>query len=343
VALARPLAGVVAGRDGNMIVIDSSGAAASLNAAELTGFSLQEAAARPANLPVDLQFSAVTALPDGTTLAAPPDEPTMLWAFDPGSAAPRPLPLPGALAAPPLAWRDGIAVACSSGTIAWLDSATGAHKADPFQLSLLPGQRLTACRLAAAGSDGNELIVAERGAIRHLGLVTDPQPQLVEFAVAKIEPAITGLAASEKFVGVLDRRGQWHTFALPDLTSAEASTIAGSAFVIGPTVLGPFQVVATDTDELVALDAQLAPAWKTPLSHGALAGEPVAVAGRALLATRTGWLYRVAVDSGKELAAVDLAQPLAGAPLVIGEYALVPAADGTLLKVPLAALEAPLP
>jgi hypothetical protein len=101
--------------------------------------------------------------------------------------------------------------------------------------------------------------------------------------------------------------------------------------------------VATDRDELVCLDRSLQQVWTTPLPYGPLAGRPAADSGGALAATRSGWLYRVALESGQEVARVDLGQPLGGPPLVVGEFAVIPAADGTLIKVALSALEATKP
>jgi hypothetical protein len=46
-------------------------------------------------------------------------------------------------------------------------------------------------------------------------------------------------------------------------------------------------------------------------------------------------LLRLAADSGKELARVDLGEPLLGSPLIAGSDVLVATADGVLLKVKL--------
>jgi outer membrane protein assembly factor BamB len=340
-----PLAGVVAGASADTVtVIATTGATTEIKLAGLTGLVVRDISPAAKDVPAEMSIASVLALPGSGALLVPSGQAAELRVLDPNATTTRSLPLPGPLAALPLVWNKGIAVACSSGTIAWIDPATGALKADPLQINLLPGERLANCRLVAGGKGEEELFVAHSGgAILRVGLATDPQSQLVELAAAKIEAAITGLAASDEAVGVLDRRGQWHTFTLPDLSPAPAATLAGRSIVVGPARIGSAQLVATDSDELIALNDQLQTTWKVPLAHGPLAGVPVADSTGPLLASSSGWLYRIALDSGNEVAAVNLAQPLASAPLVIGQFALVPAADGTLLKVSLAALEAPQP
>jgi hypothetical protein len=248
--------------------------------------------------------------------------------------------LPGLLAGRPIAWRDGVAAACSSGAIVWLDPQSGRFKADALQLRLGPGMRLSDCRLTSGGKDGAELLVADsRGILTRIGLATEPEPHLAELASVKLPSPATGLVATETAVGLVDRRGQWQSFSLPDLVPASAPALAARAFVAGPVRIGQHQLVATDRDELVCFGGTLDQVWRVPLPHGPLAGEPVADSSGVLLATQSGWLCRLALDSGQELAHMDLGQPLAGSPLVAGEFAIVPAADGTLLKVALSALE----
>jgi outer membrane protein assembly factor BamB/TolA-binding protein len=338
-------AGVVAGPSADTLTaISETGATTEIKLAELTGLVVRDAVPAAQDPPSDFRIAAVLPLPGGGALLVPSGQPAELRVLDAGAPSARSIPLPGTLAALPLVWNGGIAAACSSGSIVWLDPAAGTLKADPLQINLLPGERLATCRLAAGGKDGQELFVAHSGGtILRVGLATDPQPQLVELAAAKIEATITGMGASDTAVGVLDRRGQWHTFTLPDLAAGPAASLAGRSVLVGPTRLGNTLLVATDSDELIALNEPLQAAWNVPLAHGPLAGVPVADGSGALMATQSGWVYRIALDTGKEAAAVNLSQTLAGSPLVVGQFALVPAADGTLLKVSLAALEAPQP
>jgi outer membrane protein assembly factor BamB len=336
-----PVVGIVPGPSADaFMAIAATGTASEVKLADLTGFvarqlSLPNKDAQPA-----VNIASVLPLASGGALLVPAGQPAELRVLESGTATARAIPLPGSLASPPVLWRDGLAVACTSGTIAWLDPGSGALKADPLQINLLPGEQLRNCRLVAGGKDDGELIVAHSGGtVLRVGLATEPLSQLVELGSVKIEGTISGLVASENVVGVLDRRGVWHTLALPDLSPASAASLAGRSIVAGPVHIGNLRLVATDSDELVALGDSLSPTWKSTLTHGPLAGNPAADGSTILVATQSGWLARIAPDSGSETAALNLHQPLAGSPVVVGGQVLVVAADGTLLSVSLAALE----
>jgi hypothetical protein len=336
------IVGIIPGASAATVTaLAANGAASEVKLAELTGFVARQLAGPAKDDPPEVAIASVLALAGGNALLIPAGQPAELQYLAAGASAATSVPLPGPLAALPIAWKDGIAVACTSGTIAWLDTATGALKADPLQINLPPGQRLTMCRLVAGGKDDGELFVAHSGgALLRVGLANDPEPQLVDLGTAKLELPIRGLVASDEAVGVLDRGGGWHKFSLPDLAPAPAATLAGRSFATAPVRIGSVLMVATDSDELVAFSDQLALAWKTPLARGPLAGTPVMAGSGALVATKSGWLARMALDSGIEEAAVNLDQPLAAGPLIAGQFAAVIASDGTLLTVPLADLEA---
>jgi hypothetical protein len=245
-----------------------------------------------------------------------------------------------------IAWREGVVTASPSGAISYVDPKSGALKADPLQLRLRPGQRLDYCRLAAAGEKGNQLVVSDgQQSLYLVDLAGEGGQQLVELAAARLESAtMSGLAVGDQVVGLVDRRGQLVTFALPDLAPAASLDLKADAILAGPTRIGDVIVLATDCGEVVGLDRSLAQSWKVPQSHGPLAGEFVADGGAGILvACRSGWLCRLKSTSGEEIAAVDLGQPLAGTPLLAGGAAIVPTADGAVLKVALPAVKGAVP
>ncbi|HEX5102345.1 MAG TPA: PQQ-binding-like beta-propeller repeat protein, partial [Pirellulaceae bacterium] len=82
-------------------------------------------------------------------------------------------------------------------------------------------------------------------------------------------------------------------------------------------------------------DAEPKQLWKVPLADGSLAGIPLEATGSLILATRSGMLVRLAADSGKEQARIDLSQPLAAMLAGDGEQVFVATADGCLLKAAL--------
>jgi hypothetical protein len=138
-------------------------------------------------------------------------------------------------------------------------------------------------------------------------------------------------------LGIVDRRGKLVTYSLPDLQPGATVDLAASAILAGPTRVGESVVLITDRGDAVGLDRSLAHAWKTPLVHGAPAGDLAAGEFGLILACRNGWLCKLDSQSGKERAAVDVGEPLAGTPLVVGDNVIVATTDGAILKVALPA------
>jgi hypothetical protein len=251
------------------------------------------------------------------------------------TSATAPIVLPGVLAGPPILWSGGVLSFCSSGDVQLLDPASGSPLASPLQVSVQPGRPLEHCSLAAAGKSA---VLSDGQAIRLLSVEKSPQPHLAEQAIAKLtSPTSSPVAALSRHVFVVDRGGALHAFALPGLTPAQTWPLAASSIVAGPIRAGSRLLVATGQGELWCFDDEPKQLWKVPLTHGPLAGDPVAAAGSLIVASRTGILERLDENTGKATASLDLGQTLAGTPVVQGQFVLVPAADGTLLKVNLPA------
>jgi hypothetical protein len=262
------------------------------------------------------------------------------------SLAPATKPGTGAATAPVhrfpvqrLPWRDGQIVISPAGTISYVDSATGALKAEPLQLRLKPGMRLADCRASAVGERKTQLAISDgHGTLTLVDLAGEGGQQLVELASASLEsPPISGLAVGDGALGIVDRRGKLVTYSLPDLQPGATVDLAASAILAGPTRVGESVVLITDRGDAVGLDRSLAHAWKTPLVHGAPAGDLAAGEFGLILACRNGWLCKLDSQSGKERAAVDVGEPLAGTPLVVGDNVIVATTDGAILKVALPA------
>ena len=236
-------------------------------------------------------------------------------------------------------WRDGQIVISSAGTISYVDSATGAPRAEPLQLRLKPGMRLVDCRAAAVGEKKTQLAISDGyGTLSLVNLAGEGGQQLVELTSTRLEsPPISGLAVGDAVVGVVDRRGRLVTYSLPDLQAGATLDLGASAILAGPTRIGEVVVLITDRGDVVGLDRTLAQAWKTPLAHGAPAGDLIASESGLILACQSGWLCRLDSQNGQEVAAVDLGQPLAGTPLVVGDDVIVSTTDGAILKVSLPA------
>lgn len=236
--LAEPLVAVLpAGDDGqSALAVSASGTIAKLNVADIGASTIHQVAASEAAGAASLLRIASALSLGGLHVLVPAGQTDQLLVLDPNSTAPRPVALPGLLAGAPLVWREGLVVACTSGAVAWIDPASGALKADPLQLPLVPGQRLERCRLAAVGERQEEFTVeGGRGQVTRVGLASDPAP---------------------------------HLAALPASESGAASS-----------------------------------------------------------------------PSARSIPSLDVGVPLSGAPLVMGQFAIVAAADGTLIKVSLAGLK----
>jgi len=276
-------------------------------------------------------------LPSGAIVLAPAGGTSQLLILPADGTAARGFPLPGTLAAKPVALGGGVLVACSSGDVVLLNPLAGAPQADPLQAALAPGPAVSRGSLDAAGENAAVAVYGDgQLTLRQIGLETAPQPRLVEQATAKLAaPMISTVAVLGQSAFVVDESGALRSFALPGLAPGPSFKLEAAAIVLGPLRVGSRVVVATDRDELWCFAGESKQLWKIPLSHGPLAGSPVEAAGSLVIATKGGALVRVDADTGKETAVLDLGQALAGTPAVSGQFVLVPAADGTLLTVTL--------
>jgi hypothetical protein len=97
--------------------------------------------------------------------------------------------------------------------------------------------------------------------------------------------------------------------------------------------LGKTLLLATAKDELVSVDAAGQIVWRQPLAHGPPCGQPLADGDGALVLWRHGGLSRIANSDGTESAFVELEQPVAAGPVVLGNRLIVASSDGALLVV----------
>lgn len=135
-----------------------------------------------------------------------------------------------------------------------------------------------------------------------------------------------------KTVYAVNGSGELVAFELPNLITGKSWPLTTS-IAWGPFAAGKQVLVATIGGELLAFDDQQALVWQVPWQHGHLAGMPLATDDGLLLSTMTGQIYRLAADSGNELASVDLGEPLATGPVALGDRWLLAGCGGTLLVV----------
>ncbi|MDX1946250.1 MAG: PQQ-binding-like beta-propeller repeat protein [Pirellulaceae bacterium] len=327
--LALPLAApvVAADADGAARVAGEGGLIARVDLASATGPAIREYPPTAKPLP-----KLAAALPRGARdwVLFPQSAAGEVWLASEDAAAPS-APLPGPIAGDPLALAGGLLIPCASGAICWFGPEASAVPIPVFQLRGEPGSRWTHCSLAATGAASLALSDG-RGQVLHVELKLTPQPHLVATASARLDsPPASPLAVLGQFLYLVDQGGSLRSLALSDLAVGKSWDIAGAEF--GPCPLGDCLLVATGGGELLCLDANQGERWKVPLKDGLPTGCRAEGSGSILVAFREGVVLHLASNSGQELARIDLAQPLAGAPQRIGQQLLVPAADGSLLLV----------
>jgi hypothetical protein len=101
----------------------------------------------------------------------------------------------------------------------------------------------------------------------------------------------------------------------------------------GPETLDDLVLVATDRQSLLAFEAGQKQGWTSPLAYGPLVGRPLQVNGNLVLASLSGTVWMISGQDGKELAKVDVGEPLGAGPVAFGTRLLLSAADGTLLVI----------
>jgi len=120
-------------------------------------------------------------------------------------------------------------------------------------------------------------------------------------------------------------------YSLPDLKPGSALPLGGVQW--GPARAADRVLVLTRGGELVCFDESQQQLWKAAWPHGPLAGAPLTGKDGILLATVSGTVFRIAADSGEQLAACDVGEPLGAGPVAIGDRLCLAAHGGALLMV----------
>ena len=94
-------------------------------------------------------------------------------------------------------------------------------------------------------------------------------------------------------------------------------------------------LVELKTGRLAAFDVRgkLAKKWENPLDGAALAGDPLLIDGKLLLALTDGRIVWLDPETGAETRKIDLGQQLGFGPRRWGETIVVGTLDGTLVVV----------
>ena len=244
----------------------------------------------------------------------------------------RPMVLPEAMAARPVAFGEGLLVPCTVGQVLNLDPRGGGPLLEPFQPKL-GGDNRPDWRDPVAVGDQFVLLYDGRRMLYRLGVKQQPKPHLAAFNQVELDARLLSpLAVIGQTAFAVDENNSLRPIALPGLVTGVPRPIDGKC-VWGPTAVGGRLLLGTDDDKLLCFDATGKELWKIALLYGPLAGKPLDVGDDFIFASITGVVWRVEAASGKELAKLESGYPLAAGAVLLGEGLLLSGHDGTLYLV----------
>jgi hypothetical protein len=342
---AVPLAGLLTAPGRNVVdVLTRQGRVFSLTSANLAGGVIDAPAFPLAQELSGRIFPEIGTSPDGSQAIwtqSPPGR--RVFAYDVAAGSP-PVPLVSAeiddqTVAPAAIWGTSAVAPHQSGRVELLSLATGKPVALPFIPALSPSESPAWTRPAVL-ADGSGFVIGD-GKQMLYRVVLKEQPR-ANLSAAKEQPFDQPLAgnlvtAGDTVYGLVKGPTGDVVIAIDpqSLTESAKWPLSGRA-QFGPESVAGHVYVAGEADGLFCLDGAKKLLWQQPLSHGPLAGPPVAAgSGELLLLYQDGTLARIAADSGKELAALQLAEPLGRGAAVLDRQVLASTADGVLMVTPL--------
>lgn len=243
--------------------------------------------------------------------------------------------LPGNLACAMSPLGEGVLVPLEMGQVFFLSPADAQPLAAPFQPRLEPGVKLPYQPAAQADDAGRQFVITDGNEKIYLvELAESPQPHfntVTEKPVGAF-PIVAPLQVMGQTVFAVCDGGLVIRFSLPALASAGETDLPGDV-TWGPYPVGNLLLVATAEEQLIAVHEDGSIAWADTVKEGELAGPPLAIADRVLLAYRKGTLERRRLADGKVAGRLDVEHPLAAGPVLMLNRVVLTAHDGTLLVV----------
>ncbi len=276
--------------------------------------------------------------------SSPPSERYVLFDSEAGSSPLRLLTLTlggDTSAVEPGSLGGGLLVPVRSGRVLLLDPQTGQPAAEPFQPALAAGAQVQ-WHSPTVTKDGQDAVLIDAaGTLHRLTLQTEPQPHLaLELQVASSAIPVAAPAIRESLVYVAARdvgQDRVVAFQVEDFQPAQEWLLTGRC-VWGPYDAGEQILVATDQDELWALQDQSEPRWKIALPSGPLIGAPLPLGPDLVLASVDGTVWQLNGQTGESLARVEIDEPIGTGPVQFaGNRFLVCGDDGTIhvIQLPL--------
>lgn len=304
-------------------------------------------------------FDTVLDMGDGKQALYSTTDQTSVIVYDPRATTTRlrqtRLNMAGArVGGPAMHFADGLLLPLASGELTVLNYQTGAPKMAAFLPPREPGEVVRWTRPALV-QDGKELVIADdKKNLFRVGLSPpNTPPALKQLATAVMSTGLGDrLAASgDQVYGVLpDPSGDiLLRFNKRNLKQEQELPLQGKVFW-GPEAVGDLVFVgvqsnnveaeASEADEtsepatqLLCFDGTDKPRWQAPLPYGKLAGLPLAEGSNFILASVSGVVWRIAGDTGEELAKLEISESLQGTPVVFGKVLMLPGAGGALHMV----------
>lgn len=255
-----------------------------------------------------------------------------LWVVEPGQPPKaQDLRLPFPAAAAPAVLQGHLLVPTLAGEVVVRDFR-GLPAIEPFQPKLEAGAQIAWLRPTV--TEGGDILIAD-GALRLYRLVVEDQPKkhLEAKATAElVRPITTPVAVVEQTAFAADAVGQLGSYQLPSLSPGKEWSL-GSPVAWGPVAVGDCVIVSTRGNQLYCFDGGPSQRWKAQLADGPLAGDPLLLDGKLILASQRGVVWSVNPADGQESGRVELGQPLASGPVAVKQELIVAGPDGALHRI----------
>ncbi len=240
-------------------------------------------------------------------------------------------------AALPAAFQGGLLVPTRGGRVELLDVEMGRPAAEPFQPSLSAGADVK-WQSPAITPDGEQAVLIDgKGTLYRLNLKTEPQPHLAavlqEASSAEpiAPPVVVGSTVYLATRGVGSDRIL--SIGVDDFQPTGEWGLSGRC-VWGPYAVGDLVLIATDGEELIALQSQQAePRWKIPLPFGPLIGEPLVLGSDPVLASLRGTIWQLNRETGEEVARAEVDEPIGSGPVQFANNRLLVCGDDGTVHV----------
>ena len=281
-------------------------------------------------------YDSSTALTDGARVLTQNGKDEFLTVRLTATRPTRTAKLPGVLACRPASMGSGWLAPLEIGQVLLVD-ARGRGIATPFQPPLAPGRKVhwRAPAVAEVGGETVAVIADDVDAVYCLALGEGEAgkaslDQRASHRLAGVQPTTAvAIAAGHAAIGVSG--GKVVLLGLPALENPTLVEVGGE-ITWGPHAAGAALLVATENQEMVAIDAAAGQVvWRTPLEGGNPLGLPLGDANGVMVALDRGTIVRYDATTGEATARLDLGQPLGSGPTVYGKRLLISAADATVL------------